>query len=72
MKKENTTTLVGFITVDDGTKCIKCKAEKHLVQVDVDDNIKGLPVIKQYILCKKCCKEMKLVLPENLSSFNLD
>ena len=57
--------LIGF-AITENEKCCKCQINEDLIQVEVDDEIKKLPVTRIYTLCKKCYIEIGLKLPREL------
>jgi len=57
---------VGFRTGIGEERCGFCQTQENLIQFDVADKIKGLPVTKSYMVCRKCASEKKIVTPREL------
>ena len=60
---------VGFRTGIGQERCGFCSSQEDLIQFDVADKIKGLPVTKSYMICRKCAKEKKVVTPQEFREF---
>ena len=64
--------LIGFQTLDDKeSMCQRCGSIEDLIICQMDDKIKSLPVIKQFILCKHCCTILGIQLPKHIFSVRL-